>query len=215
MNNTLFFDAVPEMLVPYFDGKGGVWEPLNHIAAMIRDITGDGGYRETGPGVFVGKGVEIARGAVVYGPAIIGDYSEIRPGAFIRGCVIICRGCVIGNSTEIKNSILFENAQAPHFNYVGDSILGNFSHLGAGAVLSNFRFDEKPVDIIMSDKTKLSTGRKKLGAVIGDRCLIGCNSVLNPGTILEKGIWVYPQSNIGGGYYKAGHRFANNRTGFL
>ncbi|MDR1903862.1 MAG: hypothetical protein LBQ88_16460 [Treponema sp.] len=214
MTLSLFFEHIPEILKAYFDDGINLWEPLTTIAAMIRDITAGGTYREIKPGVFVGKEVKIESNAILYGPAFIGEGCEIRPGAFIRENVIICKGSVIGNSTEVKNSILFEKVQVPHFNYIGDSIMGNGSHLGAGVILSNYRLDGKTIDVkLPTDKrTKTSTGLTKLGSIIGDNVQIGCNSVINPGTIIEKGIWINPLSNIRSGYYAAGSRFEKNWT---
>ncbi len=146
-------------------------------------------YEEAEEGVFVHKEALVAPTAYINGPAIIGRNTEIRHSAFIRGSALIGEGCVIGNSTEIKNSILFDKVQVPHFNYIGDSILGYKSHLGAGAITSN----------VKSDRTKIkNTGLKKLGALVGDCSEIGCNSVLNPGAIIEKNCIVYPLSSVRG-----------------
>ena len=135
--------------------------------------------------------------AYINGPAIIGENTEIRHCAFIRGKVIIGNNCVVGNSTELKNVILFNNVQVPHYNYVGDSILGYKSHIGAGAITSNVKSDKKLV-VIKSDKEKIETGLKKVGAMVGDFVEIGCGSVLNPGTIIGKNTNIYPLSSVRG-----------------
>lgn len=144
-----------------------------------------------GENVFIDESVKIPPICVIEGPAYIGKNTIIRPFAYIRGNVIIGDNCVIGNSTEIKNSILLDNVQVPHFNYVGDSVLGNFVHLGAGAICANLRLDKKPVTSKFGDE-KFSTNLKKMGAIIGDYSEIACNVVLNPGTILPKHSKILP-----------------------
>ncbi|MCR5282004.1 MAG: UDP-N-acetylglucosamine pyrophosphorylase [Lachnospiraceae bacterium] len=147
--------------------------------------------------------VWIAKDAVRYpnnyigGPCIIGHETEIRPGAFIRGNALVGNNCVVGNSTELKNVILFDNVQVPHYNYVGDSILGYKAHMGAGSITSNVKSDKKLV-IIHNEGESLETGRKKVGALIGDRVEVGCNSVLNPGTVIGRDSNVYPVSCVRG-----------------
>ena len=154
-------------------------------------------YTEIAPDVFVAKDAEISEKASITGPAIIGHKTELRPGAYIRGAVIIGNGAVIGNSTEIKNSIIFDGAQLPHYNYVGDSILGYRAHLGAGAVISNFRLDHGSVTV-KTEGGKINTGLRKLGALVGDFCEVGCNSVICPGSILGRGTIVYPITSVNG-----------------
>ena len=144
-----------------------------------------------GENVFIDESVKIPPICVIEGPAYIGKNTIIRPFAYIRGNVIIGDNCVIGNSTEIKNSILLDNVQVPHFNYVGDSVLGNFVHLGAGAICANLRLDKKPVTSKFGDE-KFATNLKKMGAIIGDYSEIACNVVLNPGTVLPKHSKVLP-----------------------
>jgi NDP-sugar pyrophosphorylase family protein len=129
--------------------------------------------------------------ATIIGPAWIGARAEIRPGAFIRGNVIVGEDCVLGNACEFKNCLLMDNVQVPHFNYVGDSILGNGAHLGAGVICSNLRLDQQPV-VINVDGKSFDTGLKKLGAIIGDQAEVGCNAVLNPGALLGKRALVSP-----------------------
>ena len=147
--------------------------------------------------VWVAKSVRIASTATINGPAILGAGTEVRPGAFIRGKVLVGENAVVGNSTELKNCILFDQVQVPHFNYVGDSILGYASHMGAGAVTSNVKSDKTPVVLRFSDAA-VETGYKKFGAMLGDRVEVGCNSVLNPGTVIGKDATVYPLSSVRG-----------------
>ncbi len=151
------------------------------------------GFREMKPGVWVHSTAVVAETAYIAPPCVIGANSEIRHCAFIRGGVLVGENCVVGNSVEIKNAILFDGVQVPHFNYVGDSILGYKAHLGAGAVTSNVRGDKGPVKIAGVD-----TGRKKVGAFLGDFAEIGCNAVLNPGTVIGRNSQVYPTACVRG-----------------
>lgn len=168
-------------------------------------------YREIFPGVFAARDAKISERATLTGPLIIGRGTEIRPGAYIRGSVIIGDGAVIGNSTEIKNAIIFDAAQLPHYNYVGDSIVGYKAHLGAGAILSNFRLDHKNIKIKDGGEAS-DTGLRKMGALIGDFAEIGCNSVICPGSIIGRGCVIYPLSRITGTipenhyFYGDGHK---------
>jgi NDP-sugar pyrophosphorylase family protein len=143
--------------------------------------------------VFIGKGSVIEHGAMIKGPAWIGEGCEIRNGCYIRENVIVGSGCVLGNSCELKNSIVFDEAQIPHFNYVGDSILGYRSHLGAGVILSNVKLDHSEITILTAEGM-IPTGLKKFGAVIGDRAEIGCNSVINPGSLIGRNTILYPNT---------------------
>lgn len=147
--------------------------------------------------VWISKSAKVAFTSTIQAPAIIGHNSEIRPGAYIRGGVIIGNNCVIGNSTEIKNSILFDNVQVPHFNYVGDSILGYKAHLGAGVILSNVRLDKKDIMIKIDDRL-INSKMRKLGSIIGDEVEIGCNSVVCPGTLIEKKVKILPLNLVKG-----------------
>ena len=147
--------------------------------------------------IWVGSNVEIDKLSTIIAPCIIDDNTIIRPGAYIRGNAIIGKNCVIGNSTEIKNAIIFDNCQLPHYNYVGDSILGYHVHLGAGVILSNLKNDGTNIDIKYKGK-KLPTGMRKMGSVIGDSTEIGCNSVLYPGTIIGKNTNIYPLTRVRG-----------------
>lgn len=151
----------------------------------------------------VSEHVWIAKDAVIYpnnyigGPCIIGHKTEVRPGAFIRGSALVGDNCVVGNSTELKNVILFDNVQVPHYNYVGDSILGYKSHMGAGSITSNVKSDKLLV-VVKNGEEKVETGMKKVGAMLGDRVEVGCNSVLNPGTVIGRDSNVYPTSCVRG-----------------
>ncbi|MBQ2896853.1 MAG: UDP-N-acetylglucosamine pyrophosphorylase [Clostridia bacterium] len=174
------------------------WEILPQIKIYINDLIKNGlsGFKEISDGVFVGENVKIYPTAVIQAPAIIGDGTEVRPGAFIRGNVIIGRNCVIGNSTELKNCVLLDNVQVPHYNYVGDSVLGNYAHMGAGTICSNLKADGKPV-VIHGDK-EYETGLRKIGAILGDKADVGCGCVLNPGTVVGKNTSVYPLTSLRG-----------------
>ena len=154
-------------------------------------------YVETEKNVWIAKSATVAKSALILPPAIIGENAEIRHSAYIRGSVIVGNSAVVGNSSEIKNSILFDKVQVPHFNYVGDSILGYASHLGAGAVTSNVKSDKSHVSVVR-DGEKISVGRKKLGAIVGDFVEVGCGAVLCPGTIIGRGSTVYPLSLVRG-----------------
>lgn len=165
-------------------------------------------YEEKDSGIWIAKSAVVYPNVSLSGPCIIGENTEIRPGAFIRGSVLVGDNCVVGNSTELKNCILFDNVQVPHFNYVGDSVLGYKSHLGAGAVTSNVKSDKTPVTVKTADG-KVETGRKKCGAMVGDRTEVGCNSVLCPGTVLGKDCTVYPLSRVRG-YIPAHHIFKSD-----
>ncbi len=154
-------------------------------------------YDKTGDNIWIAKSATIAPTASITGPCIIGENTEVRPGAFIRGKVLVGNNCVVGNSTELKNVILFDNVQVPHYNYVGDSILGFRSHMGAGAITSNVKSDKSNVSVNI-DGEKIPTNRKKFGAALGDFVEVGCSSVLNPGTIIGRNSNVYPLSSVRG-----------------
>ena len=194
------FSSVPEEIRPYFEETHYVWEILPKIKEMIQKILADGPGNRTKmkEDVLIGKNVRIADTATILGPAIIGNDVEIRPGAYLRGNVYIGDGCVVGNSTELKNCILLPRAQVPHYNYVGDSILGCHAHMGAGSICSNLRSDGKNV-VVHADED-FPTGLRKFGAILGDEADIGCGSVLNPGTIIGKNTQVYPLTMARGVY---------------
>lgn len=147
--------------------------------------------------VWIAKSASVAPTASINGPCIIGKHTEVRPGAFIRGNAIVGENCVVGNSTELKNVILFNNVQVPHYNYVGDSILGYKSHMGAGSITSNVKSDKTKVTIRYEGDV-IATGLKKMGAMLGNYVEVGCNSVLNPGTIIGSNTNVYPLSSVRG-----------------
>ena len=147
--------------------------------------------------VYIHKSVKVYETANIFGPCIIDEGTEVRPGAFIRGNAIVGKNCVVGNSTELKNVILFDNVQVPHYNYVGDSILGYKSHMGAGSITSNVKSD-KTLVVVKQGENLYETGLKKMGAILGDNVEIGCNSVLNPGTIVCRNSNVYPTSCVRG-----------------
>ena len=155
------------------------------------------GYINLGEKRFVHASASIADSASICGPCIIGPETEVRQCAFIRGNAIIGAGCVVGNSSELKNTVLFDGVQVPHFNYVGDSILGYRAHLGAGAVTSNVKSDKTEV-VIHFGAERIPTGRKKVGAMLGDNVEVGCNSVLNPGTVVGRNTNIYPLSCVRG-----------------
>ncbi len=154
-------------------------------------------YEKKGENIWIAKSAKVAPTAYISGPVIIGEETEIRHCAFIRGNAIVGNHCVVGNSTELKNVILFNNVQVPHYNYVGDSILGYRSHMGAGSITSNVKSDKKLV-IVKSGAECMETGLKKFGAMIGDNVEVGCNSVLNPGTVIGKNSNIYPLSCVRG-----------------
>ena len=180
-----------------FDQSVNAWDALKQIPSYLQfrlkpQILGRlVGKPFISGAVFVGKGTVVEQGAMIKGPAWIGEGCEIRNGAYIRENVIIGSGCIIGNSCELKNCIVFDEAQIPHFNYVGDSILGYKAHLGAGVVLSNVKLDHAEI-VISTKQGLLPTGLKKFGAVLGDRVEVGCNSVLNPGSIVGRDTVIYP-----------------------
>ena len=152
-------------------------------------------YEQISEGVFVARDASVSDKATILPPTVIGHKTEVRPGAFIRGSVLIGDGAVIGNSTEIKNAIIFDGVQLPHYNYVGDSILGYRSHLGAGAIISNFKLDHSNVNV-RSGEEKIETGLRKFGAILGDGAEVGCNSVIFPGTVIGKGTLIYPLTPV-------------------
>lgn len=167
-------------------------------------------YDAPAPDIRIAKSAKIAKNATIIGPTIIGAETEVRPGAYIRGSVIVGSGCVVGNSCELKNAILFDNVQVPHFNYVGDSILGYRAHTGAGAITSNVKSDKTLVSVKTPDGA-IETGLKKFGAMIGDFVEVGCNSVLNPGTVIGRNSNVYPLSSVRGYVPENSiHKSANN-----
>lgn len=176
------------------------WEVLPEISDFIIELGNkldESKYEKVGEDVWIAKSAKVAPTAYIHGPAIIGENAEIRHCAFIRGKTIVGEGAVVGNSTELKNVILFNKVQVPHYNYVGDSILGYKSHMGAGSITSNVKSDKKLV-IVKNGKEKIETGLKKFGAMLGDEVEVGCGSVLNPGTVIGKNTNIYPLSSVRG-----------------
>lgn len=174
------------------------WRVLPDIGKFILSIgatLAEDEYEQIFPHVWAAKDATLYESAFVAGPCIIDHEAEIRHCAFIRGNAIIGKGSVVGNSTELKNAILFDNAQAPHYNYVGDSILGFKAHMGAGAITSNVRADKANVRVTYGHET-IETGLRKFGAIVGDYGEIGCGAVLNPGTVIGRGSRVYPLSSV-------------------
>ena len=176
------------------------WEVLPNIKEYIIKLGNSldsNEYEKIGEDVWIAKSATVAPTAFIGGPTIIGKNAEVRHSAFIRGSAIVGEGAVVGNSTELKNVILFNKVQVPHYNYVGDSILGYKSHMGAGSITSNVKSDKKLV-VIKSKENQIETGLKKVGAMLGDEVEVGCGSVLNPGTIIGKNSNIYPLSSVRG-----------------
>lgn len=183
-----------------FEGKTYPWEVLPYIHDFILKLgktLSSEEYEQKGDDIWIAKDAVIACTASITGPCIIGKGAEIRQCAFIRGNVIVGEGAVVGNSTELKNVILFNKVQVPHYNYVGDSILGFKSHMGAGSITSNVKSDKKLV-IVKSGNEKIETGLKKFGAMLGDHVEVGCGSILNPGTVIGPDCNIYPLSSVRG-----------------
>ena len=183
-----------------FEGATYPWEVLPKIEEFIKELgntLSSEEYEKRGEDIWIAKTATIAPTAYIKGPAIIGKNAEIRHCAFIRGKAIVGEGAVVGNSTELKNVILFNKVQVPHYNYVGDSILGYKAHMGAGSITSNVKSDKKLV-VVKNKEEKIKTGLKKFGAMLGDNVEIGCGSVLNPGTVIGKNTNVYPLSSVRG-----------------
>lgn len=174
------------------------WEALSEISDFIRKAgpsLDPEVYEKRGEDVWVAKSAKVAESACLNGPLIIDEEAEIRHCAFIRGSAVVGKKCVVGNSTELKNVILFNSVQVPHYNYVGDSILGYKAHMGAGSITSNVKSDKQLVKVHGEDGD-IETGMKKFGAMIGDEVEVGCGSVLNPGTVIGKGSNIYPLSSV-------------------
>jgi NDP-sugar pyrophosphorylase family protein len=200
-----YFD-LPESLSPfaaYFSAEAAPWDWIKAIAAALAGfsmpplaIKFPAGIHVEGP-IWLHPSVKLPSHATLIGPAWIGAHTEIRPGAYVRGNVIVGESCVLGNSSEFKNCLLMDRVQVPHFNYVGDSILGNRAHLGAGAICSNLRLDQQPI-VVRTDSATFETGLKKFGAILGDGAEVGCNAVLQPGTILGRRALVMPLTAFGG-----------------
>lgn len=193
-----------------FEGKTYPWEVLADIGAFTLELGAKLPLEEydlVGENVWIAKDAKVAPTAFIAGPAIIGKGAEVRHCAFIRGNAIVGENAVVGNSVELKNVIIFNNAQVPHYNYVGDSILGYKAHMGAGSITSNLKSDKSLVTIMCKGE-KVATGLKKMGAVLGDNVEVGCNSVLNPGTVIGRCSNIYPLSSVRG-YVEEGSIYKN------
>lgn len=194
------FDLTKTLAGDYLSGFIYPWEALSGIGAMIAALGAtfsEEEYEKRGENIWVARDALIAPTACINGPAIIGKGAEIRHCAFIRGNALVGAGAVVGNSTELKNVILFDGVQVPHYNYVGDSILGYKSHMGAGSITSNVKADKSLV-VIHTEEREIETGLKKMGAILGDHVEIGCGSVLNPGVIIGRDTNVYPLCMVRG-----------------
>ena len=200
-NRELFQDFNRTIASVLFEENTYPWEVLPEIGDFIIKLgktLDPAEYEEKGENIWIAKSAAGAPTASITGPAIIGKDAEVRHCAFIRGSALIGEGAVVGNSTELKNVILFDKVQVPHYNYVGDSILGYKSHMGAGSITSNVKSDKLLVEIHAEDG-KIKTGRKKIGAMLGDNVEVGCGSILNPGSIIGRGTNIYPLSSVRGG----------------
>lgn len=205
------YDLTKTIAAPLMEKYDYPWEVLPHIEEFIIELGNtlpEAEYEKRGDNIWIAKSAVVAPTACINGPVIICEGAEIRHCAFIRGKAIVGRNAVVGNSTELKNDILFDNVQVPHYNYVGDSILGYRSHMGAGSITSNVKSDKTLVTIkadlyegeldITGDNKRIETGLKKMGAALGDYVEVGCNSVLNPGTVIGRHCNVYPVSCVRG-----------------
>ena len=196
---TDLFDLEHTLAAEYLRQFVYPWEALKGIKQMILDLgptLGDA-YEERESGVWVHRTAKVFPSAYLGAPCIIGPETEVRHCAFIRGSALVGANCVVGNSTELKNVILFDHVQVPHYNYVGDSILGYYSHMGAGSITSNVKSDKKLV-VLRNGTERIETGIKKFGAMLGDHVELGCNAVCNPGTVIGRNSSVYPTSCVRG-----------------
>ena len=194
------FDLTHTAARPLLEKAEYPWQALAGIGDFILTLgetLSPSEYDHPAQDVWIARSAKIYPNNYIAGPCIIGPGTEVRPGAFIRGNALVGEGCVVGNSTELKNVILFDGVQVPHYNYVGDSILGWKAHMGAGSITSNVKSDRTPV-VVHNGREDIPTGRKKVGAILGDRVEVGCNSVLNPGTVIGRDSSVYPLSSVRG-----------------
>lgn len=193
-------DTTKTVAKDLFEGKRYPFEVLPEIKDFISELQktlDKDEFNITDGNIYIHKSVKVYPTANIFGPCIIDENTEVRPGAFIRGNAIIGKNCVVGNSTEIKNVVIFDNVQVPHYNYVGDSVLGYKSHMGAGSITSNVKSDKTLVKVKTAEG-EIETGLKKFGAVLGDFVEVGCNSVLNPGTVVGRNTNIYPLSCVRG-----------------
>ncbi len=203
MKNTVsivaLFDLARTQAKEYLRAFEYPWQALAGLNGYILSLgekSSKSEYLEIAPKIWVHRSAKISPTAALNSPCIVGANTEIRHGAFIRGGVLVGEDCVVGNSVELKNAILFDGVQVPHYNYVGDSILGHKAHMGAGAVTSNVKSDKTPV--VIKGEQNFATDRKKVGAFVGDFVEVGCNSVLNPGTVVGRNTHIYPLSCVRG-----------------
>ncbi len=194
------YECEVSYLKELFDSAEYPWQMLPKIKDLALKLIENGleGFTEIKPGVLVGENVKIADTVTIEAPTIIGHGTEIRPGAFLRGSIITGSNCVIGNSSELKNCILLDRVQVPHYNYVGDSVLGNRAHMGAGSICSNLKSDGKAV--VIHSEENIETGLRKIGGILADGADIGCGCVINPGTVIGKNTSVYPLTALRGVY---------------
>lgn len=193
-------DTTKTVAKDLFEGKRYPFEVLPEIKDFISELQktlDKDEFNITDGNIYIHRSVKVYPTANIFGPCIIDENTEVRPGAFIRGNAIIGKNCVVGNSTEIKNVVIFDNVQVPHYNYVGDSVLGYKSHMGAGSITSNVKSDKTLVKVKTAEG-EIETGLKKFGAVLGDFVEVGCNSVLNPGTVVGRNTNIYPLSSVRG-----------------
>lgn len=194
------YDLKETIAADLFAGRTYPWEVLSEIGGFIlklgSTLSADEFDHPT-ENIWIHRSVTVAETASLNGPLIIDAGTEVRPGAFIRGNVIVGKNCVVGNSTELKNVVLFNTVQVPHYNYVGDSILGTHAHMGAGSITSNVKSD-KTLVVVKDGDNRIETGLKKFGAMLGDYVEVGCNSVLNPGTVIGRHTNIYPLSSVRG-----------------
>ncbi len=191
-------DLSHTLAVPLLEKFTFPWEALPEISAFILSLASALGtdYKQLSPSVWVHETATVAPTAFLGGPCVIGPGTEVRHGAFVRGSALVGAECVVGNSVELKNVILFDNVQTPHYNYVGDSVLGYRAHMGAGSITSNVKSDKTLVTV--KSEPPIETGLKKFGAILGDGVEVGCNSVLNPGCVLGRRVSVYPVNCVRG-----------------
>ncbi len=200
MKITNNYDLQETIAAKLFEGKEYPWEVLSFIHDFILELgatLSEEKYEKRGEDIWIAKNAKVAPTACLNGPLIVDEEAEIRHCAFVRGNAIVGKGAVVGNSTELKNVVLFNKVQVPHYNYVGDSVLGFKAHMGAGSITSNVKSD-KTLVVVKSKEEDIPTGLKKMGAMLGDRVEVGCNSVLNPGTVIGHDSNIYPTSCVRG-----------------
>ena len=200
LKTTDLLDLSKTVAAELFDGCEYPWQALGSIKSFIiklGETLPEDKFEKRGEDIWIAKSAKVFPSAYIAGPCIIDEEAEVRHCAFIRGSAIVGKNCVVGNSVELKNVVLFDNVQVPHYNYVGDSVLGYKSHMGAGAITSNVKSD-KTLVIVREGEEKQETGLKKFGAILGDHVEVGCNSVLNPGTVIGRCSNIYPLSSVRG-----------------